>query len=184
MPLSAPPWIDAPRVGLRLLERSDLTALMRMNGDPEVTRFLPYATWADERDAEAWFTRMQAVQAGGSAWQFVVVDRALGEAVGTCLLFRWDEGSARAELGYALARSHWGRGVMREALGALIGCAFGPMALRRLEAEVDPRNAASCRLLLGLGFATEGLRRERWLNHGQPVDVLGFGLLAREWRGG
>ena len=68
-------------------------------------------------------------------------------------------------------RAHWRRGCMREALRALIACAFGRMALRRLEAEVDPRNTSSGRLLLQLGFEKEGLLRQGWVSNGQARDV-------------
>jgi len=106
---------------------------------------------------------------------------ARGRAVGTCLLFRFDAASARAELGYVLGRAQWGTGLMHEALAALIDAAFGAMALRRLEAEVDPRNAASGRLLRRLGFRREGLLRQRWVTKGAAADVEVYGLLSAEW---
>jgi ribosomal-protein-alanine N-acetyltransferase len=59
--------------------------------------------------------------------------------------------------------------------------AFGPLGLRRVEADVDPRNAASCRLLERLGFRREGLLRERWRVNGETCDSALFGLLAREF---
>lgn len=104
-------------------------------------------------DAHAWYQRMCDLQAAGSALQFVVVDKRTERAIGTCLLFQLDQASARAEIGYALGQAHWGQGIMQEALAALIGCAFGEMALRRLEAQVDPRNEASGRMLLRQGSA-------------------------------
>ena len=184
MPFPTLEPIDAERVRVRLLARSDLPALHEVNGDDAVTRLLPYATWTSPADADAWFERMAKIQATGLAVQLVVADKASDRAIGTALLFRLEEGSARAELGYVLGRAHWGKGVMREALVGLIGTCFGPMALRRLEAEVDPRNPASSGLLLRLGFRHEGLLRERWVTRGQPKDVGIYGLLQREWRAG
>ena len=141
MTFTAPQNLHTPRLVVRLVSRDDLPALMRMNGDERVTRFLPYATWALPADGEAWFDRMDAAHATGTSLQFVIVERATSVAVGTCLIFRYEAGSARAELGYALGRDCWGRGYMAEALTALIGHAFGPMGLRRLEAEVNPDTA-------------------------------------------
>jgi len=181
MPLIAPVSIESDRLRVQLLAESDLPALMQVNGDAEVTRFLPYATWNSLEDAHAWYQRMVGLQAGGAALQFVVTHKVSGSAIGTCLLFRFDEGSARAELGYALGRAHWGQGLMHEALSALVGSAFGAMGLRRVEAEVDPRNLASGRLLQRLGFTKEGLLRQRWVTKGTPTDVEVFGLLAGEW---
>ena len=181
MPLLDPGLLESRRLLLRRVEARDLADLGAVNGDDAVTRFLPYATWQKPADGTAWFERMEGIQATGTALQFVIVERSSERAIGTCLVFRHDEGSARAELGYVLGRAHWSRGTMREALGALVAGAFGPMNLRRLEAEVDPRNGASQRLLLHLGFRKEGRLRERWVVKGEAKDVDVFGLLRHEW---
>lgn len=181
MPLTAPPAIESARLAVRLVAESDLTALLAINGDDAVTAFLPYPTWSSAADAEAWYRRMSDMQATGAALQFVIVERDAAAVIGTCLLFRFDEGSARAELGYVLGRAWWGKGYMREALAALIECAFGALSLRRLEAEVNPRNVSSSRVLRRLGFTREGLLRERWVAKGEARDVEVFGLLRHEW---
>jgi RimJ/RimL family protein N-acetyltransferase len=181
MTFTPPPPIETERLVVRALLRSDLPDLMRVNGDARVTRFLPYRRWETLADAEAWLDRMAGIQATGGAHQFVVVDRHGGAAIGTCLLFRYDEGSARAELGYALARDRWGRGYMREALGAVVDHALRVAGLRRLEAEVDPANVASTRLLERLGFVREGVLRQRWVGARGPYDVAFYGLLREEF---
>ena len=89
----------------------------------------------------------------------------------------------RAEVGYCLHSAHWGQGYMREALSALIGYGFGVLKLRRLEADVDPNNAASLGILARMGFQREGLLRERWNVGGDVQDSVLLGLLAREWKG-
>jgi ribosomal-protein-alanine N-acetyltransferase len=181
MPLTLGEPIESARLRVRGLRDDDLPALLEVNGDPTVTRMLPYPAWTTLADAQAWQRRMESLQADGSTLQLVVADRATDTAIGTCLLFRYDAGSARAELGYVLGRAHWGSGRMREALAALIDRAFGAMGLRRIEAEVDPRNEASTRLLLALGFTREGLLRQRWVTRGEAKDVAVFGLLSHEW---
>ena len=182
MPLIPPDFIESRRLRVRLVAESDLPALLEVNSSQEVTALLPYATWTSMADAEAWLLRMEGIQRTGLALQFVVIDKCTERAIGTCLLFRFEEGSARAELGYVLGRPYWGRGLMRETLEALIDGAFGAMRLRRLEAEVDTRNHPSSRLLQGLGFTREGLLRERWVAKGEVKDVEWYGLLNREWR--
>ena len=182
MPLTAPERIDTERLVVRPVAEADLPALLEVNSDEQVTALLPYARWTSLDDARAWLERMMAIQASGSAIQLVIVDQATSLAIGTCLLFRFDDASARAELGYVLGRAHWGRGLMREALEGLLGHAFGAMGLRRIEAEVDVRNGPSSRLLGRLGFRREGLLRQRWFTKGEARDVEIHGLLQDEWR--
>lgn len=182
MALKLPNALATPRLTVRGIVESDLAALMAVNGDEEVTRYLPYRAWASMEDARAWFERMRGLESTAGSLQLVVVDNSDGLAVGTALLFRFDAGDLQAELGFVLGRSHWHTGFMTEALTALIDAAFADMGLRRLEAVVDSRNVASRRLLRRLGFTQEGLLRERWLEDGNALDAEIYGLLAREWR--
>jgi RimJ/RimL family protein N-acetyltransferase len=67
-------------------------------------------------------------------------------------------------------------------LTILLDYAFRALGLRRLEADVDPRNSGSMRVLERLGFRHEGLLRERWKVNGELQDSVLLGLLEREWR--
>lgn len=71
-----------------------------------------------------------------------------------------------------------------EALRALLDHGFGALQLNRIEADIDPRNAASACSLERLGFTREGLLRERWIVDGEVSDTSLYGLLARQWRAG
>ena len=141
--LVPPPPIESGRLRIRLVESSDIADLLEVNGDEEVTRFLPYAPWSSIADGEAWLARMNALNAAGTALQFAIVEKASGRAIGTLLLFRYDEASSRAEIGYVMGRAKWGRGFTHEALTALVEFAFGPAGLNRIEANVEPDNVAS-----------------------------------------
>ncbi|KPF67993.1 hypothetical protein IP84_11965 [beta proteobacterium AAP99] len=172
--------LSTERLIVRALEESDLPDLLAVNGDAETTRFLPYATWQHLDDARAWLARMRGIEAGGTALQLVVEQRSDGRVIGTVLLFKWDATSARVELGYVLARSHWGQGLMHEALRGVCARLFGALAVRRIEAEVDVANTASHQLLLRLGFAVEGRLRQRWVVRDRCYDVHLYGLLATD----
>ena len=181
MPVPHHATLDTPRLHLRPLQEADLADLWALNADPEVTRFLPHGPWHTPADAQAWWARSQARTATGEAWHWALVSRESGRVIGHILLFRFDADSARAELGYALAQAHWGQGWVREAVQAVLSAAFGSWGLRRIEAEVNPLNQPSSQLLLRLGFAREGLLRQRWVFQGQPYDTHIYGLLASDW---
>lgn len=175
------PRIDTERLVIRLVTEADLPALLEINADDQVTRFLPYPSWKDMDDARAWFDRAAARHAAGEARQFVIVLRDTGRVIGSCLLFHFEESSGRAEVGYLLARPHWGAGYMVEAMTAFVAFAFEQVGLRRLEAEIDPRNTASARLLERLGFVREGLLRQRWNVKDEITDSGLYGLLRADW---
>ena len=147
----------------------------------EVTRFLPYDTWRVSADGVAWYERMLGLQAAGSALQLVITEREANIAIGSFLVFNIDRTHRRAEIGYVLGRAWWGRGFLREALGAMQTWAFETQQAHRLEATIDPRNTRSANVLTACGFVPEGLQRSRWCNKGQWQDSALFGCLREEW---
>ena len=102
------------------------------------------------------------------------------ELLGTCGFNLWVQNSARAVLGFDLARANWRQGIMSEALGLLLDYGFQQMELNRVEAVVFRDNDASCRLLAKLGFAREGLLREYEYLHGRLQDMYMYSLLRRD----
>ena len=181
MPFPTIVLVESSRTLLRAVLAEDLADLMEVNGDPQVTQFLPYATWQTLEDGIAWLGRMQALQASGSGQQLVLQRRCDGKVIGSLLLFKFDEASARVELGYVLGRSHWGQGLMSEAVRAVCAQAFGTWGVRRMEAEINPLNAASCGLLERAGFLLEGTLRQRWVAKGLAYDTRLYAALAHEW---
>ena len=109
--LNPPPPLETQRLIVRHVHMSDLADLLVVNGHDDVTRYLPYASWASIADARAWLERMQRAQASGSVLQWAVVDKASAAVIGSCLLFQYDAPSALAELGYVLGRADWGQGL-------------------------------------------------------------------------
>jgi RimJ/RimL family protein N-acetyltransferase len=183
----APPtcWIESvttPRLVLRPVAGADLPDLLAVNGDDEVTRFLPYASWQGLEDGQAWLMRMQVMHTSGSGQQLVLQRRSDGRVLGGLLLFKLEAPSARVELGYVLGRAHWGQGLMAEAAMAACTHAFGAMGMRRIEAEVNPANRASNLLLQRLGFVLEGTLRQRWTAKGATYDTHLYGCLPDDWR--
>lgn len=181
MPVPSFAPLTSSRLVIRPLREADVADLLEINGDPEVTQFLPYAPWQSLADGQAWFVRMNAMAQAGTAQQLVLELTDEHKVIGTLLYFHHDDKSARGELGYVLGRRHWGQGLMAEALQVFCGHAFGVAGVRRLEAEVNPANRASNTLLQRLGFTHEGRLRQRWVGKGAAYDTHFYGLLADEW---
>jgi [ribosomal protein S5]-alanine N-acetyltransferase len=88
----------------------------------------------------------------------------------------------RLTVGWILARQHWGTGLMYEAMTALLAHCFEALDTHRIEAEIEPDNHHSLRLAARLGFAGEGLLRDRACVAGEPRSILMHALLRPDWR--
>lgn len=177
------PTITTDRLSLRAISHNDLDAIYEIFSNPEVMRYwstppLPHKQAASDLITEILesFERRQSLKWGITLPSANVI-------VGTATLFQPDFGNHRVELGYALGRKYWGQGYMGEALEAVLDYAFFELEMHRIEADVDPRNTSSVRMLERLGFQREGYLRERWQVNGEIQDALFYGLLRPDWKG-
>lgn len=173
--------LSTERLQLRPLREADAPALFAICSDPEVMRYWSTPPWTSIAQADALIARDLQAMATGEYLRLGLERQDSGELIGNCTLFNLHPACRRAEIGYVLARAHWNRGFMHEALAALLAHGFGALALHRVEADIDPRNEASARSLERLGFTREGLLRERWIVDGEVSDSALYGLLARDW---
>ncbi|KAL7627183.1 hypothetical protein AAE478_003959 [Parahypoxylon ruwenzoriense] len=85
------------------------------------------------------------------------------------------------EIGYWVARDHWGKGIATSALKAFSEWAFKEFPdLLRLEAGVFDGNAASLKVLERAGYVKEGVRRKAICKKGQVMDLVVYSLLRED----
>lgn len=176
------PTLPGERVALRWLTAADVDDIYEIYSDPEAMRFWSTTAMTAKSQARTLLREIREEHAAGRLHEWGLVVPQGGKVIGTCTLFNLDRSNRRAEIGFALGRPWWGRGLMGEALTVLLDFAFGELGLRRIEADADPLNSASIKLLESLGFRREGLLRERWNVGGDLQDTVFLGLLAREYR--
>lgn len=177
------PTIDASRVSLRWISSADTDSFYAIYSHPEVMRYWSTPPLADREVAANLIKKIHEDWKRHVILKWGIALRTDNQLIGSVTLFNLDFNHRRAEIGYALGRDYWGQGYMNEALMALLKHAFEVLDLHRIEADVDPRNAASIRTLERLGFQREGYLRERWQINGESQDAFYYGLLRREWVG-
>ena len=85
----------------------------------------------------------------------------------------------RAEIGYMLHPSCWGKGIMKEALNAVIKYAFEKMKLHSIEANINPDNIPSAALLESCGFIKEAFHKENYYFDGVFYDSIIYSRLNK-----
>jgi [ribosomal protein S5]-alanine N-acetyltransferase len=174
------PTLEAPRLALRWMDTRDLPDLHRLFEETGGTRI-----WnrSGARPDEA-SIHLEAIQRGyeqGHLFQWGIARRDDDRVIGTATLSAVDHLQGRAELGLVLRHDQRGKRYGAEALTVLVEHAFATMQLRRIEADVDPRDPAALHTLEGAGFRREGYLRQRWLIDGELQDSVMMGLLAVDW---
>jgi ribosomal-protein-alanine N-acetyltransferase len=173
--------LTTERLLLRPLRESDAHDLFSICSDTEVMRYWSTPPWQSIDAAYENIARDLKAMAAGEYAQFGIERLADAQLLGKCALFNLKPSCRRAEIGYGTAAASWGHGYAREALLALLRFGFSELDLNRVEADTDPRNVRSVKMLERLGFKLEGHLRERWIVADEVSDSAIFGLLRRDF---
>lgn len=174
------PELTGARVRLRALAEHDADALFALHSDPRVMRYWSFPAWTERAQAIAHIERMARERTQMEFYPWVATLPGDDTLVGTCSLFGVHRGHLRGVIGYALSPSLWGRGLAGEMLALALDHAFDGIGLNRIEADIDPDNVASCKLVERAGFRREGYLRERWRVGGGVQDTALYGLLRSD----
>ena len=175
------PELSSPRLHLREVRDDDAAALFAIHSDARVMRYWSYPAWTELAQAEQKIADIQRQRREEDILIWAIADATSDLLIGSSAVFYLNLEQGRAEIGYSLHRDWQGRGLASEALRMILRHLFDGMGLRRIEADIDPRNLASCRLVERLGFVREGTLRERWQVNGECADSALYGLLRRDF---
>lgn len=176
------PQLETDRLCLRPLRMSDARDMYEYARDPEVSR---HVLW--DAHKSIWETRRFLLFALGQyrrgfPGSFAVELKESGRMIGT-IGFMWVNPDYKsAEVGYSLSRAYWNRGIMTEALEAILHFGFEELRLNRIEAQHDTQNPASGRVMAHCGMQYEGILRQRVVNKGRFRDVAMYAILKSDWQ--
>jgi len=181
------PVLTTERLVLRELRPSDAQRVFAMRSDPLVMQHVTRPLARTIEDASALITRINTTVAANDAVQWAITlkassSRSIGADdvfIGIIGFWRMEKEHHMAELGYSLARDHWGKGLMSEAIGNVVDFGFDTLGFHRVEAITRPENAASIRALEKNGFVREAHFKENIFWNGVFHDSVHFGRLAR-----
>lgn len=178
MPLLTP----APHLHIRSFTLDDLDLLaevVKANRD-HLIPWLPWAATIDNGQDERFYIEMgidkESRNEGFEAGIFVH-----NVLVGSVGLHYIAPDTRATEIGYWLAASSTGGGVMTQCVRAVVGYAFETLQLNRIEVRAAATNLKSRAIPERLGFRLEGVLRQAHTLHGVLHDLAIYGLLASEW---
>jgi RimJ/RimL family protein N-acetyltransferase len=164
------------------LKRQNAHDMFLYRSDPEVMR---YQSWnpANEREVKVFIKQIdRTVFNTVNTWfQLGIYLRATRELIGDIGLHFLPPDNTQTEIGFSISPAHQRKGYATEAVKACISYLFAKLGKHRVTASVDPRNAASIRLLEKIGMRLEGHFRQSIRTETGWADDLIYALLETEW---
>lgn len=174
------PSLETPRLVLRRLRATDVADVYAYASDPAVARTVTWEAHRSMEDSRAFVAATLRRYERGEVANWGMELRETGKIIGTCGYILWNVTHDSAEIAYALGRPWWNRGLMTEALRAVIAFGWERMGLHRIEAHCRTDNPASERVMLKLGMQFEGINRGALKMKGIYVDLKHYAILRSD----
>lgn len=174
--------IETERLILRRAVREDAeTMFHNWASDPEVTKFLTWATYENVETAYNILDQWAAEYEKPNFYQWMIVLKELGEPIGSISVVRQNEQVGEAEIGYCIGSRWWHRGIMTETLAAVIEYLFTEVGMNRVAARHDPNNPHSGGVMRKCGMIYEGTHRACDRNNEGICDAAQYAILRSDF---
>ncbi len=175
--------IETSRLTLRRAVKEDAEAMFRnWASDPEVTKYLTWPTYEKVDTAHQILDLWVGEYEKPNYYQWMIVLKELGEPIGSISVVRQNDRVEEAEIGYCIGSRWWHKGIMTEALTAVIEYLFTEVGMNRVAARHDPNNPHSGGVMRKCGMKYEGTNRACDRNNQGVCDAAQYSILRSEWR--
>lgn len=171
------PQLETDRLRLREIHKADAENLFAYFSSDEVTRYYGQDSFLRFEQAEDLIGIFAASYEEKKGIRWGIVCKETNELIGTIGYHLLSPRHRRAEIGYDLNPTYWGKGYASEAVRAAVSYGFDVMRLTRIGAVVFLENDASNKLLVKLGFEREGILRNYMYQNGVAHDTYMYSLL-------
>ena len=172
------PTLSTTRLILRAPTPKDVSELQALLSIADVTRFSNWPDAPSRTQVERSLRWMSKVHASGKGCAWIIEIGKSKTFAGAIRFNSFEKKWRCGEIGYELHPDYWGKGLMTEAVCAVVACGHQTFRLNRIDAWTLPGNGASDRVLEKSGFRHEGtLRQKAWFK-GAFHDFRIFGRIA------
>ncbi len=173
------PEIITDRLLLRCIKMADAQEALVLRSLDETMQYIDREKFTSIEEAEAWIQKiLDSLHTNeGIMWTIALANKP-DMLIGTIGFWRMIKQHYRAEVGYMLHPNHWRKGIMKEALLAVIDYGFNEMKLHSIEAHINPANDASAAVLEKTGFVREAYFKEDYFYKGTFLDSAIYSLLT------
>ena len=175
------PELSTERLRLRQINNEDANDLLVLRSDKKVMQFIDRPLAQTTEDALQLIRKIHDSLAlnDGITWGISLKNDP--KLIGTIGYWRIVKEHYRAEIGYLISAEQQRKGLMQEAIRVTLHYGFSEMKLHSVEANVNPVNAASIKLLERNHFIREAYFRENFYSNGQFVDSVIYSLLSQRY---
>ena len=169
--------LHTERLLLREVQETDAPEIFFFRSDDRIMQYLDREKLTSETEALEFIGRYKKAILENEGINWGICLQNSNKLIGTIGLWWFIKANHRAEIGYSLHPDFWNKGLMHEAMQAVLDYGFKTLKLHSVEANINPQNQASRKLLEKHGFVQEAYFREDYYFQGKFLDSVIFSLI-------
>ena len=173
------PVLETDRLLLREIIPEDAKEIYEVRSDEEAMKYFGHNVYTSFAEADEMIMSVINGFKNKEGIRWGITLKGSDKLIGSGGIWRLMKQHLRGEIGYDLSPKYWKKGIMTEALTEIIRFSFDNMNLHSIEANLDPDNAASVRLLEKLGFEKEGHLKESYCLNNAFTDTGIYSLIKK-----
>lgn len=171
--------LHTERLILRRFRVEDAQAMFdNWASDDEVTKFLSWPTHTKIEISE-WVVNDWVSSYEKDDFYTWAIEYE-GQPIGSISVVGKNDDALKAHIGYCIGKAWWRKGIMSEALKAVMDYLFDEVGMNRIEACFDPNNPNSGRVMAKCGMKYEGTHRQSGRNNQGICDEAFYAILKSE----
>ena len=174
------PELKSNRLLFRKILMKDAKDIYFIRSNDDVMEFMDVWRTKSINDAKKLIRNVHEDYKNERGISWGIIEKRSKNFIGYLGFIRMQQQHCRGEVGYALKPEYWRKGFMTEALKTVIKFGFNEMKLHSIEANVNPKNQNSKKLLERIGFKKEAYFRENYLFDGKFLDSVIYSLLEKD----
>ena len=168
------PTLQTQRLILRKISNEDAEDLFQLRNNDDAMKYINKARPQSIDETKELIAKMNDIS---QRIQWAITSKEDDKLIGTIGYHVIYKEHHRAEIGYMLHPAQWGKGIMSEAIAAVLDFGFNHIGLHSIEARINPINKASSKILLKHAFEKEGYFKQSFFYQGTYIDSEIYSLI-------
>lgn len=174
--------LETERLLLRRVAESDYPEIMELRGNPETMKYIPRPLVTNKEEALQHFKMIDDKIESNEGINWAITIKGNPKLLGIIGHYRLQPENYRCEIGYMILPEYNGKGIVTEAIKAVLEYGFDDLQMHSIEAVIDPENIASERVLQKNGFVKEAHFIENEFANGKFWDSVIYSILKRNFK--
>ncbi len=171
------PVLESERLLFRKILADDVHDIYELRTNEQVIKYSDRPKMKNMEEAKEMFKKISDSFQNNEGIAWAIDLKETKKTIGHITYWRIIKEHHRAEIGYAMFPEYWGKGFMTEAIKKIIEYGFTVIKFHSIEANVNPANLPSIKLLERVGFKREAYFKENYFFNGKFLDSVIYSLI-------